>query len=202
LEKSGGTSERMVEDVRDERCFAHPIVPALRSEEQLQRAAESVATSVFLLYGDLMNLKNVVKYLHDHGKQVFVHLDLIKGLGKDESAVEYLKAQILADGMITTKGNLITVAKKVGLVPIQRVFLLDSQSLATGIAQIRTHRPDYIEVLPGLIPDLIQQIVQETGIPVITGGLVKTPQQVLEALRKGAVAVSTSEESLWNLKLS
>jgi glycerol uptake operon antiterminator len=188
----------MVEDVRDERCFAHPIVPALRSEEQLQRAAESVATSVFLLYGDLMNLK----YLHDHGKQVFVHLDLIKGLGKDESAVEYLKAQILADGMITTKGNLITVAKKVGLVPIQRVFLLDSQSLATGIAQIKTHRPDYIEVLPGLIPDLIQQIVQETGIPVITGGLVKTPQQVLEALRKGAVAVSTSEESLWNLKLS
>ncbi|MBC7123326.1 glycerol-3-phosphate responsive antiterminator [Pseudothermotoga hypogea] len=188
--------------MRDEKYFAHPVVPALRSEEQLQKAAESMATSVFLLYGDLMSLKNVVKYLHDHGKRVFVHLDLIKGLGKDESAVEYLKTQILADGMITTKGNLITVAKKVGLVPIQRIFLLDSQSLTTGIAQIKSHRPDYIEVLPGLIPDLIQQIVQETGISVITGGLIKTVQQAMEALKKGAMAVSTSEESLWNLKLS
>lgn len=188
--------------MRDEKYFAHPVVPALRSEEQLQKAAESMATSVFLLYGDLMSLKNAVKYLQDHGKRVFVHLDLIKGLGKDESAVEYLKTQILADGMITTKGNLITVAKKVGLVPIQRIFLLDSQSLTTGIAQIKSHRPDYIEVLPGLIPDLIQQIVQETGISVITGGLIKTVQQAMEALKKGAMAVSTSEESLWNLKLS
>ncbi|HBT39010.1 MAG: Glycerol-3-phosphate responsive antiterminator [Thermotoga sp. 50_1627] len=188
--------------MRDEKYFAHPVVPALRSEEQLQRAAESMATSVFLLYGDLMNLKSVVKYLHDHGKKVFVHLDLIKGLGRDENAVEYLKAQILVDGMITTKGNLVTVAKKVGLVPIQRIFLLDSQSLATGIAQIKSHRPDYIEVLPGLIPDLIQRIVQETNIPVITGGLIKTVQQALEALKKGAMAISTSEESLWNLKLS
>jgi len=192
----------VVGTVRDEKYFAHPVVPALRSEEQLQRAAESMATSVFLLYGDLMNLKSVVKYLHDHGKKVFVHLDLIKGLGRDENAVEYLKAQILVDGMITTKGNLVTVAKKVGLVPIQRIFLLDSQSLATGIAQIKSHRPDYIEVLPGLIPDLIQRIVQETNIPVITGGLIKTVQQALEALKKGAMAISTSEESLWNLKLS
>lgn len=192
----------MDETVKEEKYFAHPVVPALRNEEQLSRAAESLATSVFLLYGDLLDLKRVVKYLHDHGKKVFVHLDLVKGLGKDESAVEYLKVEIMADGLITTKGNLIDVAKKVGLVPIQRVFLLDSQSLATGIAQIRAHRPDYIEVLPGLIPDLIHYIVQETGIPVITGGLVKTAQQLLEALKKGAVAVSTSEESLWNLKLS
>lgn len=188
--------------MKEEKYFSHPVVPALRNEEQLSRAAESLATSVFLLYGDLLDLKRVVKYLHDHGKKVFVHLDLVKGLGKDESAVEYLKVEIMADGLITTKGNLIDVAKKVGLVPIQRVFLLDSQSLATGIAQIRAHRPDYIEVLPGLIPDLIHYIVQETGIPVITGGLVKTAQQLLEALKKGAVAVSTSEESLWNLKLS
>lgn len=192
----------MVEGMKNEKYFAYPIVPALRSDEKLHRAADGLATSVFLLYGDLLELKRVVEFFHQHGKKVFVHLDLVKGLGKDESAVEYLKVEVGADGVITTKGNLIDVAKKVGLIPIQRVFLLDSQSLATGISQVKTHRPEYIEVLPGLIPDLIQQILQETGIPVITGGLVKTAQQVLEALRKGAIAVSTSEESLWNLKLS
>lgn len=192
----------MVKGMKNEKYFAYPIVPALRSDEKLRRAAESMATSVFLLYGDLLELKRVVEFFHQHGKKIFVHLDLVKGLGKDESAIEYLKFEVAADGVITTKGNLIDVAKKVGLIPIQRVFLLDSQSLATGILQVKTHRPEYIEVLPGLIPDLVQQILQETGIPVITGGLVKTAQQVLEALRKGAIAVSTSEESLWNLKLS
>ncbi|KAF2958336.1 antiterminator [Thermotoga sp. Ku-13t] len=188
--------------MKNEKYFAYPIVPALRNDEKLHRAADSPATSVFLLYGDLLELKRIVEFFHQRGKRVFVHLDLVKGLGKDESAVEYLKVEVGADGVITTKGNLIDVAKKVGLIPIQRVFLLDSQSLTTGISQVKTHRPEYIEVLPGLIPDLIQQILQETGIPVITGGLVKTAQQVLEALRKGAIAVSTSEESLWNLKLS
>ncbi|WP_241240541.1 glycerol-3-phosphate responsive antiterminator [Thermotoga sp. Ku-13t] len=192
----------MVEGMKNEKYFAYPIVPALRNDEKLHRAADSPATSVFLLYGDLLELKRIVEFFHQRGKRVFVHLDLVKGLGKDESAVEYLKVEVGADGVITTKGNLIDVAKKVGLIPIQRVFLLDSQSLTTGISQVKTHRPEYIEVLPGLIPDLIQQILQETGIPVITGGLVKTAQQVLEALRKGAIAVSTSEESLWNLKLS
>lgn len=182
--------------------FAHPIVPALRSEEKLRCAAESLATSVFLLYGDLLNLKHLVEYFHEHGKSVFIHLDLVRGLGKDESAVEYLKVEIMADGIITTKGNLVDVARKIGLVPIQRIFLLDSQSLLTGIAQIKMHRPDYIEVLPGLIPDLIEQVSKETNIPVITGGLIKTAAQVFEALKKGAVAISTSEESLWNLKLS
>ncbi|MEN3008931.1 glycerol-3-phosphate responsive antiterminator [Pseudothermotoga sp.] len=184
------------------RYFAHPVVPAIRNEEKLRCAAESLATSVFLLYGDLLDLKRLVEYLHECGKSVFVHLDLVRGLGKDESAVEYLKAEVMADGIITTKGNLVDVAKKIGLVPIQRIFLLDSQSLLTGIAQIKTHRPDYIEVLPGLIPDLIEQISKETSIPVITGGLIKTVAHVMEALKKGAVAVSTSEESLWNLRLS
>ncbi|HEY8542605.1 MAG TPA: glycerol-3-phosphate responsive antiterminator [Pseudothermotoga sp.] len=181
--------------------FEFPIVPAIREDTSIQKALSCKATSAFLLTGDIMELGQIIQLFHNSGKYVFVHIDLVKGLGKDEAALKFLKIQLRADGVITTKGNLVTFAKKIDLVPIQRIFLLDSQSLVTGIQQAKSHTPDYIEVLPGLLPDLIKQIKDETKIPVITGGLIKTINQVKEALVKGATAVSTSEESLWNISL-
>jgi len=181
--------------------FAFPIVPAIREDSQIQRALSSKASSVFLLTGDIMELSQVIQLFHNSGKYVFVHIDLVKGLGKDEPALKFLKVQLKADGVITTRGNLVSYAKKINLIPIQRIFLIDSQSLITGIQQAKSHNPDYIEVLPGLLPDLIKQIKEETGIALITGGLVKSLDQVKEALSKGATAVSTSQESLWNIAI-
>ena len=34
---------------------------------------------------------------------------------------------------------------------------------------IETAQPDYIELLPGIIPSMIQEIHERTQIPVITG---------------------------------
>ncbi|MGB9820271.1 MAG: glycerol-3-phosphate responsive antiterminator [Pseudothermotoga sp.] len=181
--------------------FRFPVVPAVREDTQIQKVLTSKATSVFLLTGDIMELQQVIQLFHSTNKYVFLHIDLVKGLGKDEAALKFLKVQLKADGVITTKGNLVSFAKKIDLVPIQRIFLLDSQSLTTGIQQAKSHCPDYIEVLPGLLPDLIKRIREETKIPVITGGLVKTIGQIKEALSNGAIAVSTSEESLWNISL-
>lgn len=181
--------------------FAFPVVPAVREDTSIEKVLLSKATSVFLLTGDIMELGQVIQLFHNSGKFVFVHIDLVRGLGKDEAALKFLKLQLKADGVITTKGNLVSFAKKIDLVPIQRIFLLDSQSLATGIQQVKSHLPEYIEVLPGLLPDLIKQIRDETKTPIITGGLIKTMNQVKEALIKGATAVSTSEESLWNISL-
>ncbi len=179
--------------------FSHPVVPAIRENTNIQRVLESKASSVFLLTGDITDLKKVIEILHRASKYVFVHLDLIKGLGKDDAAVRYLRTEVKADGLITTKGNLIDIARKLELIPIQRIFLLDSQSVETGISQVRAHQPEYIEVLPGLLPEVIKSIREQIKIPIITGGLVKTADQVKQALNAGALAVSTSEESLWNL---
>ena len=181
--------------------FEYPVVPAIRDDTQILKALKSRTTSIFLLTGDIASLQERIRLFHEHSKYVFVHIDLVKGLSKDDAAVRFLKSQLKADGVITTKGSLINTAKKIGLVSVQRIFLLDSQSLETGIAQAKSHRPDYIEVLPGLIPDLLPQIRRETAIPVITGGLIEEIEQVKEALSKKATAVSTSREDLWNLSL-
>lgn len=62
---------------------------------------------------------------------------------------------------------------------------------------IETAQPDYIELLPGIIPSMIQEIYERTQIPVITGGLVRTVDNIEEALAGGAIAVTTSNKKLW-----
>lgn len=88
-------------------------------------------------------------------------------------------------------------AKQFDLFCIQRLFILDSQALKTGFASTKQIVPDAIEVMPGIIPSVISEISVDVHQPVIAGGLVKTKEEVINALKSGAIAVSTSEKSLW-----
>ncbi|MBQ9942199.1 MAG: glycerol-3-phosphate responsive antiterminator, partial [Christensenellaceae bacterium] len=40
---------------------------------------------------------------------------------------------------------------------------------------------------------------QQIGAPIVAGGLITTAAQVRAALEAGAVAISTSKQSLWEL---
>ena len=42
---------------------------------------------IFDLYPDLMNVSAKVKKAHEAGKKYFLHMDLAKGVGKDESGM-------------------------------------------------------------------------------------------------------------------
>jgi glycerol uptake operon antiterminator len=79
---------------------------------------------------------------------------------------------------------------------VQRVFLLDSASIKSGIQLIDQCRPDFVEVMPGVIPKAIGQF-RTAGRPVIAGGMVTERNEVIEALKAGALAVSTSSRGLW-----
>ncbi len=48
---------------------------------------------------------------------------------------------------------------------------------------IERTKPDYIEVLPGVVPELIREIQEHTGCKIISGGLIRTVEQVQAALR-------------------
>ncbi len=67
-----------------------------------------------------------------YNKLVFLHIEFIKGIGRDREGVIYLAKQKLCHGIVTTKSNLIEVAKKESLIAIQHLFLLDSAALKTG----------------------------------------------------------------------
>jgi glycerol uptake operon antiterminator len=76
---------------------------------------------------------------------------------------------------------------------------VDSSSLETGARLVQASSPDYVEVMPGLVPLAIAHLRATLRQPVIAGGMITQPEQVRVALTAGAVAVSTSSQALWRL---
>lgn len=99
-----------------------------------------------------------------------VHMDLISGLSPKEIAVEFIKEQTEADGIISTKPSLIKKAKEMSMYTVLRVFLLDSMAFENIRQQQHMIKPDFIEVLPGVMPKIIAQISHSVKVPIIAGG--------------------------------
>lgn len=178
-----------------------PVIAAARTAKDAADAARSPVAAVFLLGGSILTLPEMVKALRNAGKYVFVHLDLCDGLGKDDAAVEWCARTLRPDGLISTRSQLLKRAGELNLMTIQRIFLVDSSSLSGGIRHLKANPPDMIEVLPGLVPKAITRLRDTLNLPVIAGGMITEEQEVRQALSAGALAVSSSESALWNMKI-
>ncbi|HEY8464127.1 MAG TPA: glycerol-3-phosphate responsive antiterminator [Bacillota bacterium] len=178
---------------------AHPIIAAVRDEKNLEAALQSSVAVIFLLDASLANLKARVRQIREIQKLVFVHLEMVAGLSKDQAALEFLQTEIGPDGIITTKPNLIQTAKHLGLLTVQRLFILDSLSIQTGLKMLQGNHPDLMEIMPGIIPKVIPEIKRHSQAPIIAGGMVSTKEEIIELLKVGAIAISTSREQLWQL---
>lgn len=175
------------------------ILPAIRNMKEFERLLKSDHEYIIFLETRISQVKNLVKTAKSYNKKVLLHVDLIQGLKADEYGVEYLVREIKPDGLISTRGSVIALAKKHRLLAVQRLFILDSQALTHHLKISQNVRPDYIEILPGLIPSIIKEIQEATGVPVIAGGLIRTREDIENAYKGGAQAVTTSKTELWNL---
>lgn len=84
---------------------------------------------------------------------------------------------------------------------IQRIFLIDGNAMKKGIEIAHSSKPDAIEVLPGIMPDIIDNLTKLTHLPIIAGGLVSNKNQITDGLQAGALAMSAGDSKLWNLSL-
>ncbi|TYR79048.1 glycerol-3-phosphate responsive antiterminator [Priestia megaterium] len=175
------------------------VLPAVRDMKQLERFLESDYEYGVLLDNQIGLLRGIMKEVSHHNKKLIIHLDLIHGLKQDEYAVDFLCQEFKPAGIISTRTNVILKAKQRGIYAIQRVFLLDSTALKKSYEIIKKVKPDYIELLPGIVPHLIQEVAAETGIPVLAGGLIRSEEEVRKAIESGAAAVTTSNKKLWNI---
>lgn len=177
----------------------NPIIPALRSEEDIASAVACDVNTIFLLHADIFNLPRMVNQVRDAGKTVFVHMDFLEGIGRDPRAIDYLAEVIKPHGILTTKSSHIKHAKARKLFTIQRFFLVDSQSYDTMIKTVKAMEPNMIEVMPGVMPHVIAKICKNVAVPVIAGGLIEHKHEIIEVLKAGAVGVSTGKKALWML---
>lgn len=179
---------------------ASPVIAAVKNEIGLAHCLKSDVGVVFVLYGDVCSIADIVERIKEAGKTAVVHLDLIAGLSTKDAATDFIRRYTRADGIITTKSSLIAHANELGLGTICRYFILDSMALET-IGRISFHgsaRPDLIEILPGILaPKMIRQICDTARLPVICGGLIKNREDTMNALKSGASAISTTSENVW-----
>lgn len=175
-------------------CF--PIIAAI-GEDRWEAALSSPADVLFYLECNLMTVEKRIRQAHNAGKTIFIHMDLSEGIGKDRTGLSYL-AKCGADGIISTKAQLIRTAKDLGLLTVQRFFALDTQGMGSVFEMLKNTNPHFIEIMPGVIPKVIERLAKE-NIPVIAGGLIETKAEITAALRSGATAISTGRPELWEL---
>lgn len=183
-----------------ERLEANPIIATVDNLDRLDDALESPCQNIFLLTGNIFNLKEIAHRVKSQDKGLYIQVDLIDGFSKDTWGLEYIIKNIYPDGIITSKSNLVRMARDLGAFTIQRLFLSDSASLERGIESIHSIRPHALEILPGLMPKVIEIIYARTKIPIIAGGIILDRQDVRDSMEAGAIAISTGNQDIWNWK--
>ena len=182
-----------------EAVVKHPIIAAVKDEKGLQTCIRLQEIGVvFVLYGGISNIGDIVKRLKEAGKTVIVHMDLIMGLSAKEEAVVFIAKYTQADGIISTKPAVIKRGKELGMFTVLRFFVLDSLALENVMKQDGANA-DMIEILPGIMPKVTKRETQTISIPVICGGLISDKEDIIGALNAGAVAVSTTNPAAWIL---
>ncbi len=174
-----------------------PIIAAVKNDDGLQRALSSRCAVIFLLYGTVCSIGSLAEQIKSHNRQVFIHLDLVDGLASRDIAVDFIRRNTPADGIISTRQNIIRRGRECGLTTIQRCFVHDSLALANILRQPTD--ADFIDILPGTIPKTIRRLAQSVRRPLIASGLLTEKEDVLSALGAGAIAVSATTPELWFL---
>lgn len=173
------------------------ILPAIRKIEDFEKMLDSSYTYGVFLDLHISRLKSIFQLAEKHQKKMFLHIDLVQGLKSDEYATEYICQEVKPYGIISTKGNVILKAKQKGVKATQRIFILDSNSLEKSFSLIERTQPDYIELLPGLMPKVIANVRNRTNKQIFAGGLIDTIEEVEQAIAAGAAAITTSNKALW-----
>lgn len=179
-----------------ERIERSPVILAVKDTDRIDQLLDGDHDVIFLLAGNICTLPDTVKKIQASGKVAIIHIDLMDGFAPREIAVDSIKKDVGADGIISTRPKLLKRGKELGLFTILRLFLLDSMALNNVKYTLNQCEPDLVEVLPGIVTRYFREVARIANRPVIAGGLIKTSQDVFDALENGAIAISASTFSL------
>lgn len=180
-----------------ERC---PIIAGINTDELLEACKKSPCEIVYILYGNICTIADIVDEVVASGRIAIVHLDLINGLASREISVDFIKKYTKAAGIISTKPHLIKRGNELNLITIQRFFMLDRITFNNIKKHVRETSPDIVEMMPAGLPKMISYAIDEVnGRPLVASGLVLDKSDVMGALSAGAVAVSTTNTEIWDI---
>ena len=179
---------------------SNPVIAAVKDMDSLHKAVKIDSVRIiFILFGNICNIQNVVDIIKENDKIAMVHVDLINGLSAKDISVDFIKENTKADGIITTKPSLIKRAKELSLYTVLRFFIIDSMAMENVFKSQNSVQPDLIEILPGVMPKIINKISKKIKCPVIAGGLICDKEDIMDALSAGAICVSSTNQDTWDM---
>ena len=176
----------------------NPVVPSLKDTAHLDECLHCPSGVVFVLCGDILNVGDIIRRLHEGGKKAVIHADLVGGLAPKEIAADFLQ-RCGADGIISTRPALIRRGRELAMLTVLRVFALDSKAVSNLHSETESGKPDMIEILPGTLPRILARLSHELRVPLIAGGLLEEKSDIVAALSAGALCVSASDSRLWDV---
>lgn len=179
------------------RLAQYKLIASVKEAKYLEKAAEADVSAVVLSIGNIGVIKGYVDFFKSKDVPVFLHLERIGGISHDREGIAFLAHYVKPDGIVTTRNILVKLAKKQGLLTIQRMFLVDSDSLRSGLSSLQDTQPDAAELMPALLPEYIDEFKNVIDTPIISGGLLRRREQMEAVLQHGATAVSVGDPSLW-----
>lgn len=182
-----------------ERISKNSIIASVYKLDKLNDALDSECEIIFLLTGNIFNLKEISNRIRLKHKGLYISVDSIDGFSKDTWGLEYIVKNICPDGIITSKQNLIKLSKDMGVFTIQRLFIFDSNSLSEALSFLKHNRPHAVELLPGIMPNIIKDIIDNTKLSLIASGLIRDKRDLDLSFKAGAIAVASSKEDVWIL---
>ncbi len=97
-----------------------PVIATVKDMESLENSFETDSQIIFILFGDICNISEIVERVKAEGRIAMVHLDLVSGFDGREIAVDFIRHNTRADGIISTKTAQINRAKELGLYAVHR----------------------------------------------------------------------------------
>lgn len=178
-----------------EKC---PVIPEIKNDEWLEALADSDSDLVYILYGDICTISDIVERVKSMGKKAIVHTDLIAGLSPKEISIDFIKKYTRADGIISMKPTLIKRANELGMFTIQRFYMIDGLTYANVAKNVKNSNPDVVEFMPAGLHKLLQYLVDLIDKPIIASGLTQDREDIMRALKAGAIAIATTNRQLWD----
>ncbi|MDO5548445.1 MAG: glycerol-3-phosphate responsive antiterminator [Eubacteriales bacterium] len=175
-----------------------PVIPEIKNKEWLNYLEESESELVYILFGDICTIADIVDHVKKLGKRAIVHVDLIVGLSPKEISVDFIKKYTQADGIISMKSPLIKRARELGLFTVQRFYMMDGFTYANIERHVKSSNPDVVEFMPAGLSKVMRYLAETIHKPIVASGLSQDKEDIMGALSAGAVAVATSNRELWN----
>lgn len=177
---------------------ACPVIPEVKNDEWLNALPESDSGIAYIVYGDICSIGDIVARVKVEGKLAIVHIDLIVGLSTKEICVDFIRKYTKADGIISMKPAMIRRANDLGFLTIQRFYMIDGFTYANIAKYVRNCNPDIVEFMPAGLAKVMKYLVETIDKPVVATGLTQDSEDVMAALKAGAIAVATSNKELWD----